>query len=91
MWDGKDYRTATLHDIPQHITVNIGDTIETTGFSAIFPEGITIGFISDYEKPGSDFYTIKVLLKTDFRKLHYVDVAANLRKEEFVELEKTIQ
>jgi len=90
-WDGKDYRTAALHDIPQHIAVNVGDTIETTGFSAIFPEGITIGFVSDYEKPGSDFYTIKVLLKTDFRKLHYVDVAANMRKEEFVELEKTIQ
>ena len=90
-WDGKDYRTAILHDIPQHIAVSVGDTIETTGFSAIFPEGITIGVISDFESPGSDFYTIKVLLKTDFRKLQYVDVAANRRKEEFIELEKTIQ
>ena len=91
MWNGRDYRTAILRDIPQHITVNVGDTIETTGYSAIFPEGINIGVISDYEKPGSDFYIIKVRLKTDFRKLHYVDVAANKRKEEFIELEKTIQ
>jgi len=91
MWDGRDYRTAILRDIPQHVIVNVGDTIETTGYSAIFPEGIIIGVISDYEKPGSDFYTIKVLLKTDFRKLHYVDVAANMRKEEFIELEKEIQ
>ena len=91
MWDGKDYRTAVLYDIPQHIAVNVGDTVETTGYSAIFPEGITIGVISDYEIQGSNFYMIKVLLKTDFRRLHYVDVAANKRKEEFIELENKIQ
>ena len=91
MWDGKDYRTAILREIPQHVTVNVGDTIETTGYSAIFPEGVAIGVVSDYEKPGSDFYTIKVMLKTDFRKLHYVDVVANKQKEEFIELENTIQ
>jgi rod shape-determining protein MreC len=91
VWDGKDYRTAILHDIPQHITINVGDTIETTGYSAIFPEGVIIGVISEFEKPGSDFYMIKVRLKTDFRKLHYVDVVANKRKEEFIELENTIQ
>ncbi|MDR2887312.1 MAG: rod shape-determining protein MreC [Bacteroidales bacterium] len=90
-WDGKDYRVAILSDIPQHVAVNIGDTIETTGYSAIFPEGIAIGVVSGYEKPGSDFYTIKVLLKTDFRKLHYVDVVANKRKLEFIELENEIQ
>ena len=90
-WDGKDYRTAILNDIPQHIDVNVGDTIETTGYSAVFPEGVTIGVVSDYEKPGSDFYMIKVKLKTDFKKLHYVNVAANKRKEEFVELENEIK
>ena len=90
MWDGRDYRTAILHDIPQHITINVGDTIETTGYSAIFPEGVTIGVISDYEKPGSDFYIIKVRLKTDFRKLNYVNIVNNKRKEEFIELENRI-
>ena len=90
-WDGKDYRTAILHDIPQHVIVNVGDTIETTGYSAIFPEGLIVGVVSDYEKPGSDFYVIKVRLKTDFKKLHYVDIAANKRKEEFIELENEIQ
>ena len=91
MWDGKDYRTAVLREIPQHVPVSVGDTIETTGYSAIFPEGVIIGVISGYEKPGSDFYMIKVQLETDFRKLNYVDVAANKRKEEFIELVNTIQ
>ena len=42
-WDGRDYRKAILSEIPQHVTVNVGDTIETTGYSAVFPEGIMIG------------------------------------------------
>jgi rod shape-determining protein MreC len=87
-WDGRDYSHAILTEIPQHITVNQGDTIETTGFSAIFPEGIMIGPISDFEKTGSDFYKITVSLMTDFRKLHFVNVIGNLKKAEQFELEK---
>lgn len=90
-WDGRDSRKAILSDIPQHVTVNIGDTIETTGYSAIFPEGVIVGTVIDYEKPGSDFYLITVLLKTDFRKLHFINVVANMRKDEFIDLDNQIQ
>ncbi len=90
-WDGRDYRTTILSDIPQHVTVNIGDTIETTGYSAIFPEGVTIGTITGFEKPGSDFYIIYVQLVTDFRKLQFVDVVANKRKAELIQLEEKIE
>ena len=69
-WDGKDYRYAVLNEIPQHVPVNDGDTIEATGFSAIFPEGAIVGTVSDFEKTGGDFYKIRVLLMTDFKKLH---------------------
>jgi rod shape-determining protein MreC len=87
-WDGRDYRYAILSDIPQHVLVNVGDTIETTGYSAIFPEGVIIGTVSDYEKFGGDFYKITVLLMTDFKKLHFVDVIGNMKKTEQLELEK---
>jgi rod shape-determining protein MreC len=90
-WDGRDYRRVILSDIPQHVSVSIGDTIETTGYSAVFPEGITIGTVAAFEKPGSNFYLITVLLETDFRKLHFVDVVANMKKNEFIELEKQTQ
>ena len=36
-WDGRDYRYAVLSEIPQHVTVNVGDTIETTGLFSNFP------------------------------------------------------
>jgi rod shape-determining protein MreC len=87
-WDGRDYRYAVLGEIPQHIIVNAGDTIETTGYSAIFPEGLIVGTVRDYEKRGGDFYRITISLMTDFKKLHYVDVIGNLKKSEKVELEK---
>ena len=38
-WDGKDYRYALLNEIPFHVEIETGDTIVTSGYSAIFPEG----------------------------------------------------
>jgi rod shape-determining protein MreC len=90
-WDGKQYNYAVLNDIPQHVTFGIGDTVETTGYSAVFPEGIIIGTVSGFEKSGGDFYKIRVLLTTDFKKLHYVNVIGNLGKTEELELEKIFQ
>lgn len=90
-WNGRNYRHALLSEIPQHVNVNVGDTIETTGYSAIFPEGELIGTVSDYEKTGGDFYKITILLMTDFKKLHFVDVIGNLKKTEQLELEKLFQ
>jgi rod shape-determining protein MreC len=86
-WDGRNYRHAVLNEIPQHITVNLGDTIETTEYSAVFPEGIEIGTVSDFKKSGSDFYKITVELSADFKKLQYVSVIGNLKRTERLELE----
>jgi rod shape-determining protein MreC len=86
-WEGDNYAQVVLSEIPQHVTVNIGDTIETTGYSVIFPEGFIVGTISDFEKPGGDFYRIKVSLETDFKKLHFVNVIGNLKRDEELELE----
>ncbi len=90
-WDGLSFKHAILNEIPQHVAVNMGDTIETTGFSSVFPEGIMIGTVSNYENPGGDFYLINVLLNTDFKKLHYVNVIGNMLKAEQLELEKSFQ
>jgi rod shape-determining protein MreC len=90
-WDGREYKYAVLSEIPQHVTFGIGDTVETTGYSALFPEGIVIGTVSGFEKSGGDFFKIKVLLQTDFKKLHFVSVIGNMKKKEQLELEKQFQ
>ncbi len=90
-WDGRNYMHAVLNEIPQHINVAIGDTIETTGYSAIFPEGMLVGKVSDLKKSGSDFYKITIELFTDFRNLQYVDVIGNLKRTEQLGLENQLQ
>ena len=90
-WDGRDYRRAVLSEIPQHVSVNVGDTIETTGYSAIFPEGILVGTVSDFEKIGGDFYRITISLVTDFKKLHFVDIIGNMKKTEQLDLQNSFQ
>lgn len=87
-WDGSDFRYATLSDIPTHVRLTKGDTIVTTAFSKTFPENIMIGTVESFERPtGKYFYTIKVKLSTDFKKLTYVYIVKNIHKEEQEELE----
>jgi rod shape-determining protein MreC len=86
-WDGKDYKHAILSEIPQHVTFGIGDTIETTGYSAVFPAGVLIGTVSDFKKTGGDFFTIRILLANDFRQLRHVTIIGSLMKKEQLELE----
>lgn len=87
-WNGEDYQTAILHEIPLHADIQVGDTIITSGFSSIFPEGIIIGFIQDFEEKSGSFYEIDVRLSTDFKKLNNVNVIGNLLQTEKNELEK---
>lgn len=90
-WDGSNYMQAMLNEVPQHVSVSVGDTVETTGYSATFPEGIPIGTVSEFEKRGGNFYMIKVRLSTDFKKLRYVNVIGNMQKSEQVELQNRYQ
>ncbi|MDR1755884.1 MAG: rod shape-determining protein MreC [Culturomica sp.] len=86
-WDGKDYRYSYLNDIPFHVNVEQGDTIVTSGFTSIFPEGEVIGFVETVDRETANFLTIKVALATDFRKLSDVYIIGHRRKEEKRELE----
>ena len=87
-WEGDDYKYATLTDIPTHVKLVKGDTVITSPYSTIFPEGILVGTVDSYErKAGEYFYTIKVRLSTDFKKLNYVYVISNRMKDEQEQLE----
>lgn len=88
VWDGLNYNTADLKEIPFHIIVNIGDTVVTSGYSNIFPEGIMIGTIKSFDvESGTNFYNIKVELLTNFKTLKYVDVVRNTKRNELLNLE----
>lgn len=91
-WDGLNYRKVILNEIPNHAVIHLGDSVVTSGYSIIFPEGIMIGTISDFaeDSEGSNFYDIKLKLSTDMKKLNHVFVVGNFLKDEQKELEKAI-
>jgi len=87
-WDGKDYRRVQLNEIPYHVPVQNGDTVVTTGYSSSFPEGLTIGTISDFSiGTGSNFYKIEVMLAADFKNLVIVGLVENKQLNEIKQLE----
>ena len=77
-WDGLDYRYARLTDVASHLEVSEGDTIVTSGLSPVFPADIPLAIVESAKLgEGDSYYTIKVRLQTDFRKLNYVQVIDN--------------
>lgn len=86
-WDGDDYRYSYLKDIPFHVNAEKGDTIVTSGFSSIFPEGEIIGFVESVDKETANFLNIKVKLAVDFKKISDIYVVTNKKKEEKLNLE----
>jgi rod shape-determining protein MreC len=89
-WGGTSAHYATLVDIPHHVKIAEGDTIVTSGFGGVFPEGIMIGIISNFKLKGGNYYEIKVQLSNDFRKLDYVKVIRNYAKSEIDSLENAV-
>lgn len=86
-WDGNDYLYSYLKDIPYHVEVVPGDTIVTSGYSSIFPEGLLIGFVESVNKETANFLNIKIRLAVDFKCLNQVYVIRNDRQEEKKQLE----
>jgi rod shape-determining protein MreC len=89
MWDGNSPYYALLQELPKHARYNKGDTIVTSGYSAVFPEGIIVGTIVSNEKNFSgNFETVKVKLTTDFTRLSTVRAIKNNMKPELKSIER---
>jgi rod shape-determining protein MreC len=56
VWNGIDSDYAQLLEVPRHADVRVGDTLITSGFSAIFPEGIPVGIVTQSSRPSSSSY-----------------------------------
>ena len=87
-WGHGDSRYAYLKDLPRHAEFNLGDTVVTSGFSTVFPEGIMVGTVDDMSDSHDGLsYLLKIKLATDFGKLSDVRVIARNGQQEQKELE----
>ena len=82
-WEGDDSRYAYLKDLPRHAEFAIGDTIVTSGFSTVFPQGMMVGVIEEANDTNDGLsFLLKIKLATDFGKLRNVHVLAREGIEE---------
>jgi len=88
VWNGEDYNILQLIDIPRQAHIKEGDTIITGGKSAIFPEGITIGTIKDFNFENNQYQNINIVLFNDMSAIGYVQIVKNLERIEQINLEK---
>lgn len=74
-WSGGSPQYARVEDMPRHSEVSLGDTVVTSGYSAVFPEGIPVGTVDDMEDSRDGLSRLlKVKLFTDFARLNDVCV-----------------
>ena len=67
-----------LEDISRHISVELGDTVITSGLTPIFPQGLMVGtVISSDLNEGDNYHNIQVELSTDYQAIKYVQVIYN--------------
>ena len=86
-WDGISSNGAVLREIPHHISVQPGDTVYTSGFSAIFPPDIPLGITGEATVVNGSTFNVEVTLFTDFRSIRYVTVVKNADSGEIKEVE----
>jgi len=91
VWDGIDRRFAMLEEVPPYVNVTKGDTVVTSGFSAIFPEGIMVGTVEEYEiGDDANYLRLKVNLSVRFDAISNVGVIDYKYREEIKNLEEEV-
>jgi len=74
-WTGGDPSRAYVEDIPRHAKFRKGDWVETSGYSSIFPHGVSVGRIEKiFNSRDGLSYRLQVHLSTDFACLRDVCV-----------------
>ena len=74
-WDGSSTTDAFMEDVPGHAQFKTGEWVETSGYSDIFPPGITIGQITAIGNSADGLsYRLRVKLNTNFSTLREVSI-----------------
>ena len=92
VWESSNAHMFNLQDVPKHAAIVKGDTVETSGYSTIFPPGIMLGVVdSVWLEPGSNYFTIQVKSSLDLTNIQHVYIVRNILKDEQDQLEQAVR
>ena len=88
-WQGGNPLQAYIDDIPRHARFKVGDVVETSGFSTVFPSGIFVGRVAQIHDSADGLaYQLEVQLATDLANIRDVAVVAQGNREELDDLQQ---
>ena len=83
LWNGGRSDVAYVDDIPRHARFELGDVVETSGFSSVFPPGIYVGRVADIHDSADGLaYQLEVELSTDLANVRDVCIVMQEHEEE---------
>ena len=83
---------AFVDDIPRHAVFQKGDSVVTSGYSSIFPEGIMVGTVNEkYNSADGLSYLAQVQLSTDFGRLRDVCIISDANMDERLQIIRAAQ
>lgn len=91
-WSGGAPNVAYVDDIPRHAHMKRKDKVVTSGYSSVFPAGLSVGEIQKvYNSPDGLSYRLQVKLSTDFSTLRDVCVIDDNEMLERLEMVRAAQ
>jgi|LAHU01.1.fsa_nt_gb rod shape-determining protein MreC len=90
IWTGVANK-AVVREIPIHTEVYLGDTISTSGYSAIFPPDIPLGIVTSVDEVNGVALELGVEMFQNFRALRLVDVVINNYGKEINTIENEME
>lgn len=90
-WNGRSREYITMSEVSRYSSVHQGDTVLTTNYSSIFPPGLMIGTVDEFElSSNSTYFDVKVRLAANFASLGDVLVVKYADAGEREELENSV-
>ena len=91
LWDGRDPHYMYLEGIPHHAKWKRGDRIVTSGYSDVFPAGLTVGTIVEANTAEDGLaYRMRIKLATNFSRLTNAYAIKGQGNSEQTTLEKRV-
>ena len=91
-WKGGVSDLAYLEEVPRHAHFKLGDYVVTSGYSAVFPPGVSVGRILHvFNSADGLSYRVQLRLSTDFARLRDVCVIDDTAMKERLEIMRAAQ
>lgn len=91
-WKGGVSDLAYLEEVPRHAHFKLGDYVVTSGYSAVFPPGVRVGWILHvFSSADGLSYRVQLRLSTDFARLRDVCVIDDAAMKERLEIMRAAQ